>query len=454
MQGIEKRCFIEDLRSRYGRSKKEAKGRILDMLEECLGVGRRQAKRLMESQGVGRPRNRKRAGRRGKYQDREFKQALRRVWREMRYMCSRHMKAAMPEWLPAIEAVQGHEFSQSVRERLLLVSTSTIDRILREYKGEHGRSLTRAGGFRDEIPIQENVWNIEIPGFLEADTVAHCGGTILGEYIHSLVMVDIATIWTDARATFGKGSTPIVHAIEDIEAFLPFEIRGYDADNGTEVLNQHVLRYFRDERIERGKQPVQVTRSRAYKKNDNAHVEQRNDSVARRWLGYERLDFKELQPLVDHYYKYILCPMLNHFFPTFKLHEKRIIKSRTRRVYRDPLTPYQRVMRSGHVADSVKQRLQEVHNALNPIALSNEEKKVRTQIDRALKALRTGQVPAGLLTVPPAPEPLAEPVLLNARPLSKSTTPPHQPNNRKNRNTITNFRVSPRNTSPSYKTGT
>lgn len=425
MQGLEKRCFIESLGHRYRRAKKREKSKILNTVQESLCVSRRQARRIMEPRANGRPKTPVRAGRPGKYQDPEFKRVLKDAWRTMRYMCSRHMKSGMAEWLPGIEQERQSRYPAHVRERLLSISAPTIDRILKPYKELRGKSLTRSGGFRDEIPIQENVWNIEVPGFLEADTVAHCGGSTRGEYINTLTMVDIATLWTEARAVFGKGSTPIVDAIEDIETHLPFIIRGYDSDNGTEVLNQHVLRYFRDERLERGKQPVQVTRSREYKKNDQAHVEQRNDSVVRKWLGYERLDFKELQPLINCYYKQILCPMLNHFFPVFKLHDKLRIKSRTRRVYKDPVTPYQRVMNSQHVAEEYKMQLKIMHESLNPVSLSKLEITVRTQIDKATKALRAGNSNSSLLTPPSIP-----------------------------RNTVTDFRVSHDANLPIYKFGT
>jgi len=425
MKRLEKRCFIDGLRPRYRRVCKGKKGEILDMVQESLGVSRRQARRLLEPRANGRPKTPLRAGRPGKYQDAEFKRVLKELWRTMRYMCSRHMKSAIPEWLPSIEQGRGNEFPEHIKERLISISPATIDRILKPYKGLKGKSLTRSGSFRDEIPIQENVWNIEIPGFFEADTVAHCGGSTRGEYINTLMMADIATIWTEARAVFGKGSTQMVYSIEDIEIHLPFDIRGYDSDNGTEVLNQHVLRYFQNERIERGKPPVQITRSREYRKNNQAHVEQRNDSVARKWLGYERLDFKELQPLINCYYKYILCPMLNHFFPVFKLHDKIRIKSRTRRVYKDPITPYQRVMNSSHVADELKMQLKQIHNSLNPVKLSKLERKVRTQIDIAHKALKAGKCSKALLDTSHIPT-----------------------------NTVANFRVSHNDKIPIYKTGT
>jgi len=390
MNQLEKRCLIEVLKSRYRRARKKEKGEIITKLSERIGVGRKQSQRLLSNHDVGRPRNPLQRGRRSKYRDAEFVSALKLVWRITKYMCARHLHSAMKEWLPAIEAERG-AFPDSVHDRLLSISAATIDRILRPYKVTKGKSLPRSGGFRDEIPIQESCWDIKVPGYLEADTVAHCGGSMLGEFVNTLTMVDIATIWTEARAVFGRGATPIVHAIEDIEKALPFAIIGYDCDNGTEVLNQHVLRYFRDERIERNKPEVKVTRSREYRKNDNAHVEQRNNSVARRWLGYERLDFTELVPLINYYYSQVVCPLMNHFYPCFKLQNKIRIKSRTRRVYAIPVTPYARVMNSPHVSKQEKEKLTAIHRLLNPVHLSQLESKLRKKIDDELKRLRAGK---------------------------------------------------------------
>ena len=239
----------------------------------------------------------------------------------------------------AIEGAHG-SFTFDIRERLLAISPPTIDRILRPFKAAKGKSFTRSTGFRDEIPIQGNIWDISAPGFMETDTVAMCGGSLLGEFINALTMVDIFSIWTEVRVIFGRGSNAAFDAIRDIEHRLPITVLGYDADNGGEVLNRHLYDYFYTERVNKGQSPVGVTRSRAYKKNDNAHVEQRNDTMVRKFLGYERMDHKELLPLINYYFAEIVCPLVNHFMPSFKLSEKLKVHSRIRRIYKAPMTPY------------------------------------------------------------------------------------------------------------------
>ena len=307
MLALEKRCIIEVLGPRYRRARKKEKGRILDELCRRLNVGRKHGIRLLAPRLAGRPKKPNRRGRPAKYCSPEFTQALRVVWRGTRYMCGRYLASAMSDWLPFIEADRA-AFSIETRRQLLRVSAATIDRLLKPYKAVKGKSFTRSGGFRDQIPIQQSVWDIKKPGYTEVDTVAHCGGSMHGDFVNSLTLVDIATIWTEVRSVFGRGSSGVLEQLSSIETALPFEMLGYDADNGTEVLNQFILNYFRNDRVKKGLPPVQVTRSREYRKNDNAHVEQRNDCLPRQYLGYERMDFHQIVPLLNYYWGEIVCP--------------------------------------------------------------------------------------------------------------------------------------------------
>lgn len=389
---MERDIILRIFRDRYRHLKsgdKKGKARVISELTQELQVGRKRAIRLLNEREVGRPKKVGKRGRPPKYQNKELKVALLKLWKLLRYACGRTMRSAIPLWLGAVEEEYG-AFAVQVRANLLAVSPSTIDRILRPYKAKKGRSFTRSGGFRDEIPIQGNLWDIKVPGFMEADTAVMCGGSLLGEFVNTLTMVDIATIWTETRAIFGKGSNAAFDAIRDIEHALFFPILGYDADNGGEVLNRHLYDYFYTERLQKGLPPVQVTRSREYHKNDNAHVEQRNDSLVRKFLGYERLEFKDLIPVLNYYYAVIVCPLVNHFIPSFKLQGKVRVKSRTKRLYEAPVTPYERLMHSAHLSDSQKLRLKLVHDSLNPVKLYKEEVRVRKLIDSAVRCLKTG----------------------------------------------------------------
>jgi hypothetical protein len=385
----EKLSIVGFLRDKHRRALKKEKGVIIDELCNRIGCTRKHAIKLLSRNSVGRPVKPGRRGRPGKYQDKAFKDALRIIWRLTKNLCGRRLKGAIREWLPAV--LEFNNFDDDVQTRLLSVSAATIDRILKPIKLRCGKSYTTNGGFRDQIPIQGNIWDIKEPGYMETDTAAHCGGSMHGEFINTLTMVDIATLWTETRAVFGRGSNAVLDGVKDIEIFLPFSIKGYDADNGGEVLNMQLYNYFVTERLSKGISPVMVTRSRAYKKNDQAHVEQRNDAIARKYLGYERLDFSQLVPSINHYYANLVCPFVNHFLPSFKLSEKQRIKSRTKRIYAAPVTPYQRIIDSPFVALQKKKRLKAIHNSLNPVRLSAEIDKTRSLIDLALKRLKQCQ---------------------------------------------------------------
>jgi hypothetical protein len=225
---------------------------------------------------------------------------------------------------------------------------------------------------KKHIPIKTNQWDETRPGFLEADTVAHCGESMAGMFAFTLDCVDIATTWTEQRAVWGKGEAGVLQQIKDIEDSLPFPLLGFDSDNGSEFLNYHLLRHFHER-----KQPIQFTRSRPYHKNDNAHVEQKNWTHVRQWLGYQRFDNPGVIPLLNKLYTSEWRLYHNFFLPSVKLIEKKRIASRTIKRYDTPKTPYQRVMESTDISDEIKHSLENQFEKLNPFRLRrNMEKKL------------------------------------------------------------------------------
>lgn len=238
---------------------------------------------------------------------------------------------------------------------------------MREQAGK-GLGTTRPGStLRTEIPIRtDSFWDETVPGKLAADTVAHCGNSTEGQFIYSLDMVDPVTHWAAQRATWGKGCYGILEQTKDIENKLPFKLIGLHVDNGSEFINHHYIRYFTVPSV---RETFSLTRSRAYHKNDNCHVEQKNWSVVRRYFGYDRLDFPELVPMMNDVYQNELYLYLNHFCRTFKLSHKVAIKSRYKRIYGPPETPYERVLKSPHVTQSSKDLLMLEHKSLDPVAL-------------------------------------------------------------------------------------
>jgi hypothetical protein len=228
---------------------------------------------------------------------------------------------------------------------------------------------------------------------MATDTVAHCGNTTEGQYICSLDMVDPVTHWCAQRAVWGKGAAGVLEQTKAIEVSLPFKMIGLHVDNGSEFINHHYIRHYTNQPQRSG---FSFTRSRAYRKNDNCHVEQKNWSVVRRYLGYDRFTFPELVPLINDLYANELNIYLNHFCRTFKLEKKVAIKSRYRRIYGTPITPYERVLSSKYVTDDVKVLLKNKHAELDPVALKLEIERKLKNIFRLFKQLSTSRSAASL----------------------------------------------------------
>jgi len=379
MEEAIKRYNLESLRMKYHRvgTRKKAKGEILKEVQELLDCHRKHAIRAMRAGAPRRGAGKKR-GRKSKYRSPEFLSALHKVHRMMEFRNAEVMRENMPEWLPFIERHKG-AFAPEVRDKLLSISAATMKRCFRRMRelGGDGLSTTRpVSTLRTEIPIRtESFWKEEMPGKMAADTVAHCGSSTEGQYVNSLDAVCPVTHWTVQRATWGKGHSGVLDASKSIEKSLPFPLLGWHVDNGSEFMNHAFIKHYTNERFRHG---FSLTRSRANHKNDNCYVEQKNWSVVRRYLGYDRLDFSELVPMINDLYENELYLYLNHFCRTFKLEKKIAIKSRYKRVYGVPMTPYQRVLTSPHVPEAEKQRLRSIHSQLDPVAL-------KLAIERKLK---------------------------------------------------------------------
>jgi hypothetical protein len=237
-------------------------------------------------------------------------------------------------------------------------------------------SLTRPGTLlRHQIPIRGSVWEEGKAGWLEVDTVALCGGSVAGEFVWMVDGVDHATTWVEVRAMWGRGQVGTLAALRDVEASLPFELLGLDSDNGGEFLNYHVLHW-----LQRRPRPVFMTRSRPYKKDDNAHVEQKNWTHIRQCFGYERHDNPEVVELINALVKGAYGQLLNYFHASLKLERKERIDGRLRRIYGAAQTPLARVLASAEVKPQTKGRLVQEKAGLNPFAL-------KQTVERSLKTI-------------------------------------------------------------------
>ncbi len=365
---------LEDFKRRYCRSKRAGKTKLLDELGDLYGYNRKYLLQVLNTWTRKKPAHR---GPNYRYKKDNLWEPLKRIWLAADQACSKRLKVIIALWLPAYEDTYGL-LPEEIKKQLLKISPATLDRLLKPQRARykrHGLTTTKPGYLlKNQIPIKTNHWDVTQPGFMEADTVAHCGNSTAGDYVWSLTLTDINTCWTENRATWNKGAAGIITQLKNIEKTLPFSILGFDCDNGTEFLNWHLLRYLEQER----KQKVQFTRSRPYKKNDNAHVEQKNWTHVRHLFGYDRFDNPRLVALMNALYEHEWNLYQNHFMPTQKLLTKEKINSKYKRTYEKAKTPYQRIMESIHIAQNTKAALALKHQTLNPFELKKIiEKKLK-----------------------------------------------------------------------------
>jgi hypothetical protein len=367
--------ILERLRRRYRSAGREHKRKLLDQAQELLGYHRKSAVRALGAPEVA-PVPWINAGRPVSYEPSVLLPWLRPIWQATDYACGRRLVAMLPEWIPAYE-VHERKLPAEARDKLLGASARTLDRLLEPLRGQGaGRCLTRPGTLlRHQIPIRGSVWEEGKAGWLEVDTVALCGGSVAGEFVWMVDGVDYATTWVEVRPIWGRGQAATLAALQDIEASLPFALLGLDSDNGGEFLNYHVLHW-----LQKRVRPVFMTRSRPWKKDDNAHVEQKNWTHVRQNFGYERHDNPEVVKPIHVLVKGAYGQLLNFFHASLKLERKERSEGQLKRIYGPAQTPLARVLASPEVTPQTKRQLQQEKARLNPFAL-------KLQVDRSLKSI-------------------------------------------------------------------
>jgi hypothetical protein len=302
---------------------------------------------------------------------------LRTVWATSNYACGQRLKPMIPSYLAALRRHKELIVTREERKLLLKISSATIDRLLthdRKRINMQGRSRTKPGTLlKQQIPIKTWAeWDNAKPGFLEIDSVHHCGTSLYGDYIYTLDTVDVATGWNECRAHLGKGEYRTMKALETIRGRLPFPLKGIDFDSGGEFVNWHLIRFSE-------RNHITYTRAREAVKNDQAYVEQQNYSVVRRYVGYQRLDTEEQLKILNRLYE-LLSDYQNFFQPVMRLKTKVRDGAKVTRKYGKPLTAYQRVLKRKDIPKETKQKLRETYKKLNP-------KKVLLEITRLGKNL-------------------------------------------------------------------
>ena len=348
---------------RYRKAGREAKQVMLN--EFCLNTGyhRKYAIRLLNGPPPGKQAERRPRGRRPQY-GRQTLSILAAIWEAAGYPWSVRLKALLPSWMPWIR--KHYRLSRELEKQLLGISARQIDRRLKAKKRERKRSLygrTKPGALlKHHIPVKTDSWDVTSPGFSEIDLVAHSGNSGEGEFAPSLNLTDIHTGWTESRALLGKSQVAVQEALDEIAGVLPFRLLGLDSDNGSEFINWHLKGWCEAKKI-------QLTRGRPYKKDDNAHVEQKNWTHVRKLLGWERYDSRAAVEAINDLYRHELRLWLNLYLPSVKLVKKVRVGSKVRRVYDAAQTALERVLAGAQANPAQVAGLKKLQQSLDPFQL-------------------------------------------------------------------------------------
>jgi len=382
--------YFRQTYDRYRKVPRVERGAILDEFCRVIGYSRKYAIRVLNGpRPEGRPPKSKRRPRGPAYSERTI-EVLSAIWEASGYPWSVRLNALLPIWLPW------------AKRRF---------RISAETEGQLQRISTKPGTLlKHHIPIKTDHWDVKGPGYTEIDLVSHSGNTASGEFLHSLNVTDIHTAWVETRAVMGKGQARVLAALEQIRAALPFPLKAIDSDNGSEFINAHLFGYCRQESI-------QFTRGRPYKKDDNAHIEQKNWTHVRKLLGWDRYDSDSVLAALNELYRGDLRLLQNLFLPSVKLVEKKRVGSRLRRRYDQPRTPLDRVASCADADAELVAQLIALRERLDPFAIAAS---VEAQLDNiyGLANHRRSPASSGAMeaAAPDAPDGKAVDAQTDARP--------------------------------------
>jgi len=392
-----KRELLVQVAPRYRAARHGERSAILDEFIAVTGYDRKYAIRVLlgpiqPPAPIRRPRR--------AYYGREVQEALASAWLAANGICAKRLVPFLVELIPTLER-HGHlSLTDEVREQVLALSSATADRLLRPLRHPHGLTTTKPGRLlKKQIPIRTfTEWNDVQPGFLEGDLVAHCGGSLEGAFLYTFTLTDVATTWTECLPLLHRTQHGVVHALQRARGLFPFPILGIDTDNGSEFINEELLAYCASEQLT-------FTRGRVGNKNDACFIEQKNGSVVRQLVGYDRFEGQRAYRQLAELYRAVRL-YVNFFQPSMKLVTKTRTGSRVRRTYGPAQTPFQRVLASGVLDVSNQRRLKAVYRALDPVRLLHQLETLQEALWRhALFRSRVG---------PPTNAPLAVPFDLNA----------------------------------------
>jgi hypothetical protein len=376
-----KRESLTRIHGRYQRAGRPHKTRILDEFCATCGYHRKAAVRLLNRSLPTAPP--KRSGPKITYAPVEMLPVLKAVWLASDQLCSKLLQAALPEWLAHYER-RSAPLPEAFKKKLLAISPAQIDRLLRPARVQHpkqGLSTTRPGTLlRHAVPTRHGPPDTSRPGSVEADTVAHCADSTEGDYVNSLTFTELYSGWTENRAVWNKSAAAVLVQLKELEKVVPYAMKDFHTDNGGEFLNWALHRHLTGRAAK-----LPWTRSRAYRKNDNAHCEQKNWTHVRQLFGHERFGHPELVALMNDLYANEWSQFTNHFKPTFKLLKREKKDGKTKRTYeKRPQTPYQRLLASPDIPEATKAKLRTQHATLDPFAL---KKSIEVKLKKFFTAL-------------------------------------------------------------------
>ncbi len=393
----EKQAVTRQLAVEYKRATKKQKGSILDRLTELSGYNRSYAARVLRQRAryvvVGRgifkgvkvtlvederTKRRKKKRKRSKTYGRDVFVALKKVWVICDGICGKRLAPYLEEIVSVLERWGELTLDEETKRKLISISPATIDRMLAPARKRYqlrARSQTKPGTLlKHQIPIRTfSDWDELRPGFIEVDLVSHEGGNARGDYAYTLDATDVCTGWTETEAVRNRAEKWVFAGLQKAKGRFPFDIIGIDSDNGSEFINNHLVRYCTENKIT-------FTRSRPYRKNDNCFVEQKNYSIVRRAVGYRRYDTPDELETLNELYA-VLRLYTNYFQPSMKLIEKTRIGSKVRKKYDPAKTPYRRVLESDTVPDEAIQNIKQIYTSLNPVKLNREVNRLQDRLD-------------------------------------------------------------------------
>lgn len=364
-----KKDYLRSIHGRYQQVSRKGKGRMLEEFSKACSYNRKYATWLLNNPLKDEAQKRNKPVARLPVYGKQSISILAGIWRASGFLCSQRLKPALSHWLPW--ARKRFSLNEKLEQEISSISPRQMDRRLAPYKTKFKRRLygtTKPGSLlKRMIPVRTDFWDVKKAGFSEIDLVSHSGDSADGEFIYSLNSTDIKTTWVERQAIMGKSKEAVVTAMLEIESNLPFDLLGVDSDNGGEFINSHLYKFCQ----ERKGRKVQFTRSREYKKDDNAHIEEKNWTHVRKLLGWDRYDTAESLEAINDVFDDLRI-FQNLFQPSMKLFKKIRKGSRLIRRYDKPRTPFERVLECNE-ADALKtKKLQDIYRFTDPFELSQK----------------------------------------------------------------------------------